>query len=85
MLEVGHWTLDLIAAFPNVQRPTSNVQRPTSKKIQFNKSFLIMSIKQKFSREHKSEKDRAENRKFILIIAVSTVVLMALMYFAFVR
>ena len=42
-----------------------------------------MSIKQKFSREQKSEKDRAENRKFLLIIAVSTVVLMGLMYLAF--
>ena len=44
-----------------------------------------MSIKQKFSRQHKSEKDRAENRKFLLILAVSTLALMALMYFAFVR
>ena len=42
-----------------------------------------MSIKQKFSREHKSEKDRAENRKFIIIIAIATVALMALMYLAF--
>lgn len=42
-----------------------------------------MSIKQKYSREHKSEKDRAENRKFLLIIVVATVALMALMYLAF--
>jgi hypothetical protein len=42
-----------------------------------------MSIKQKFSREHKSEKDRAENRKFLLIIVVATAALMTLMYFAF--
>jgi len=42
-----------------------------------------MSIKQKFSREHKSEKDRAENRKFILVIVVATIALMAVMYFAF--
>jgi hypothetical protein len=42
-----------------------------------------MSIKQKYSREHKSEKDRAENRKFILVIVVATVALMAVMYFAF--
>ncbi|MDO8368762.1 MAG: hypothetical protein Q7T20_18325 [Saprospiraceae bacterium] len=42
-----------------------------------------MSIKQKFSRQHKSEKDRAENRKFLLIIVVSTVVLMGLMYLGF--
>jgi hypothetical protein len=42
-----------------------------------------MSIKQKFSREHKSEKDRAENRKFILVIVVATIALMTVMYFAF--
>ncbi len=42
-----------------------------------------MSIKQKFSREHKSEKGRAENRKFMIIIAVVTVGLIALMYLAF--
>ena len=42
-----------------------------------------MSIKQKYSREHKSEKDRAENRKFMLIIAVATIALMAVMYLAF--
>lgn len=42
-----------------------------------------MSIKQKFSREHKSEKDRAENRKFIMVLVVATVALMTVMYFAF--
>jgi hypothetical protein len=42
-----------------------------------------MSIKQKFSREHKSEKDRAENRKFILVIVLATAALMTVMYFAF--
>ncbi len=42
-----------------------------------------MSIKQKFSREHKSEKDRAASRKIMLVIAVSTVTLMVLMYLAF--
>ena len=42
-----------------------------------------MSIKQKFTREHKSEKDRAENRKFIIVIAIATVALMGLMYLAF--
>lgn len=44
-----------------------------------------MSIKQKFSREQKSEKDRAENRRFLVIIVVCTVALMSLMYYAFVR
>jgi len=44
-----------------------------------------MSIKQKFSREHKSEKDRENSRRFLTIIAVSTLVLMGLMYMAFVR
>ncbi|MFN0216303.1 MAG: hypothetical protein ACKVT2_18745 [Saprospiraceae bacterium] len=42
-----------------------------------------MSIKQKFSRQHKSEKDRAENRKFLLIVVVVTVAIMTAMYFAF--
>ncbi len=42
-----------------------------------------MSIKQKYSRQHKSEKDRAENRKFIIIMAVATLALMAVMYFVF--
>ena len=42
-----------------------------------------MSIKQKYSRQHKSEKDRAENRKFILILVVCTLALMGLMYLAF--
>ncbi len=42
-----------------------------------------MSTKHKHSREHKSEKDQAENRKFLIIIAVATIALMSVMYFAF--
>jgi hypothetical protein len=36
--------------------------------------------KQKFA-----EQDREDNRKFLLVLAVATVLLMVVMYFAFVR
>lgn len=44
-----------------------------------------MSIKQKFSKQQQSAKDRENTRKFLLIITVATVALIALMYLAFAR
>lgn len=44
-----------------------------------------MSIKHKPSKEELKKRDQAENRKFLMVLAVATVVLMLLMYFAFVR
>lgn len=44
-----------------------------------------MSTKRKIPRNPKTERDSEQVRKFLLIIAVSTIVLMVLMYFAFVR
>jgi len=44
-----------------------------------------MSIKKKFSRAQKSDQDRAETRKMLLITVGITALLMVLMYFAFVR
>lgn len=42
-----------------------------------------MSIKQNFSRQKNSEKDRESNRNFLVVIVLVTVALMALMYYAF--
>lgn len=44
-----------------------------------------MSIKKKFSRAQKSEQEKAETRKLLLITIGITAFLMILMYFAFVR
>lgn len=44
-----------------------------------------MSIRRKIPRNPKTEKDSAQVRKFLTIIAIATIVLMVLMYFAFVR
>lgn len=44
-----------------------------------------MSIKEKFSREQKAEKDRANNRNLLLVVVLITVGLMGVMYFAFGR
>lgn len=71
------------SSHPKIQVRQFNVYQ--SSFIQFIKFNWIMSIKQKFSREHKSEKDRENTRRFLTIIAVSTLVLMGLMYMAFVR
>jgi hypothetical protein len=43
-----------------------------------------MSIKQKFSREKTSAKDRESNRNFLVLIVLVTVALMALVYYVFV-
>jgi len=42
-----------------------------------------MATKQRFTKRRQSAKDREENRKFITILAVATVLLMLLMYFIF--
>lgn len=49
-------------------------------------SYLIllhMSIKQNFSRQKQSEKDREGNRNFLVVVVLVTVALMVAMYFAF--
>jgi hypothetical protein len=42
-----------------------------------------MSIKQKFSKQRRNDKDQAEMRNFLMIVVVATVALMVLMYFIF--
>lgn len=44
-----------------------------------------MSTKQKVTKQQRNAKDREENRRFMTILAVSTVLLMLLMYFIFAR
>ena len=39
-----------------------------------------MSIKQKMKKQKVAEKDREDNRKFVIILAVATLALMVLMY-----
>jgi hypothetical protein len=42
-----------------------------------------MATKQKLTKQQQAAKDRAENRKFIAILAISTLLLMVLMYLIF--
>lgn len=42
-----------------------------------------MATKQKLTKEKISAKDREDNRKFFLVLAVATALLMLLMYFIF--
>jgi hypothetical protein len=44
-----------------------------------------MSTKQKVNKQQKVRKDRAENRKFITIVALATILLMVLLYRVFVQ
>ncbi len=44
-----------------------------------------MATKQKVNKQQQVRRDREENRKFITIVAVATVLLMALLYFVFAR
>lgn len=44
-----------------------------------------MAAKQKFTRQRKSANDKEANLKFLLIVAVLTLFLMFLVYWAFVR
>lgn len=44
-----------------------------------------MAAKHKFTKKQQSSKDRENNRKFIIVMALVTLALMALMYFAFAR
>jgi hypothetical protein len=41
--------------------------------------------KHRVSKPKQSEQDREDNRKFLMVLAVATVLLMLIMYFAFVR
>lgn len=47
--------------------------------------ILEMATKQKVNKQQQVRRDREENRKFITIVAVATVLLMALLYFVFAR
>ena len=42
-----------------------------------------MATKQKLTKQKISVKDREDNRKFLIVLAVATVALMLLMYFIF--
>jgi len=42
-----------------------------------------MATKQKWTKEKITSKDREDNRKFLLVLAISTAALMVLMYFIF--
>lgn len=42
-----------------------------------------MATKQKLTKEKTSAKDREDNRKFFIVLAVATAALMVLMYFIF--
>lgn len=44
-----------------------------------------MSTKHKSSKQNLKVKDKEDNRKFISILILSTILLMVLMYFIFVR
>ena len=44
-----------------------------------------MTTKHRSPKQKISIKDREDNRKFLLVLAIATVVLMLLMYFIFVR
>ncbi len=44
-----------------------------------------MATKQKVTKQQKDRRDREETRKFITIVAMATVLLMVLLYYAFVR
>ena len=44
-----------------------------------------MSTKQKVNKQSQARKDSEENRKFITIVAIATVLLMVLLYIVFVR
>ena len=41
--------------------------------------------KYKGTKQRQTVKDRDENKKFMIVLAIATVVLMLVMYFAFVR
>jgi RsiW-degrading membrane proteinase PrsW (M82 family) len=43
-----------------------------------------MASKQKLTKQKISAKDREDNRKFLIVLAVATLVLMLLMYFIYV-
>lgn len=42
-----------------------------------------MSTKQKLTKQKTTVKDREDNRKFLIVLAVATAALMLLMYFIF--
>jgi hypothetical protein len=44
-----------------------------------------MATKQKLTKQKISAKDREDNRKFLIVLGIATLVLVALMYFIFVR
>ncbi len=44
-----------------------------------------MSTKHRSTKEKISAKDREDNRKFLIVLALATVALMLLMYFIFAR
>lgn len=46
---------------------------------------IIMSTKQKLPKQKYAKKDHDDNQKFVLILVLSTLALMVLMYFIFVR
>jgi len=41
-----------------------------------------MSVHKKLSKQEQDAKDREENRKFMIIVGISTLVLILLMYFS---
>ena len=43
-----------------------------------------MAAKQKLTKQKISAKDREDNRKFLIVVAIATVALMLLMYFIFI-
>lgn len=44
-----------------------------------------MATKQKVNKQQQVRRDREDNRKFITIVAVATVLLMVFIYYVFVR
>lgn len=44
-----------------------------------------MSTKHKVNKQQQVRQDREDNRKFITIVAISTLLLMVLLYYVFVR